>query len=507
MSRLVPLAVAVALIALPLLLRRTPPATAAGERLVIISPHDENTRSEFARAFQRWALVERGVLVEIDWRTPGGTADIQRFLRARYRAALGDALPELADADRFDAPGEPAHAAFLASEVGIGHDIYWGGGEAAFRRCADQGFLVDAGLARAHPAWFADAVIPQRLGGEAFYDERGRWYGASLGSLGIAANRDRLAALADPTAPDSWMDLGEPRLAGLVSITDPTRSSAAVNAFERLIQQQMHLADAGDEARARAIGWERGFALIRRIVGNARSVDDAVSKGPRAVARGEAVAAICLDFQAHGEAAYAEAMAGERRLTFTAPLGGASVGADPIALLRGAPSRALATDFIGFVLSPEGQRLWSYRVGAPGGPTVYALHRAPVRRDVYTAADRALMSEPTLDPFALAAASSYRAERTAAIAGLIAPLTRALALDARPELTAAWEAIIAAGGPERVPEAMAAFAWMPVAYADADESLALIRRGPREALPLMRGWTSMAIARYADAERLARAGR
>ena len=52
-----------------------------------------------------------------------------------------------------------------------------------------------------------------------------------------------------------------------------------------------------------------------------------------------------------------------RRLVYVSPVGGTSISADPIALLRGAPKRDLAVAFMRFVLSVEGQRLWNYRVG------------------------------------------------------------------------------------------------------------------------------------------------
>jgi len=48
-----------------------------------------------------------------------------------------------------------------------------------------------------------------------------------------------------------------------------------------------------------------------------------------------------------------------------------------------APHRGVAVAFMEFVLSLDGQKLWAFRTGSPGGPRQYALRRLPVRRDFY----------------------------------------------------------------------------------------------------------------------------
>ena len=65
------------------------------------------------------------------------------------------------------------------------------------------------------------------------------------------------------------------------------------------------------------------------------------------------------------------------------PMGGSSVGVDTIGLMRGAPDAALAREFIEFVISPEGQKLWNWKVGTPGGPHKYALRRLPILPSLY----------------------------------------------------------------------------------------------------------------------------
>ena len=58
-------------------------------------------------------------------------------------------------------------------------------------------------------------------------------------------------------------------------------------------------------------------------------------------------------------------------------MGGTSVGVDPIGVFRGAPDPALASEFIEFMVSEKGQKLWNWKPGTPGGPQRYALRRLP----------------------------------------------------------------------------------------------------------------------------------
>ncbi len=501
-------------------MRPHPPAAAHAERLVIISPHGESTRFEFGRAFGVWAQRELDTTVDIDWRTPGGTRDIQRLLEDRYKTFFSEAHPEFTG-DVLSAFADPkidaadstasadkkaARAAFLASDTATDMDLWWGGGEFPHREFAQKGITVDAGLLQQEPGWFTDEVIPRTLSGETIYDPKGRYYGTCLSTFGICSSPDRLALLSPSDIPRAWSDLGDARFFGQVTMVDPTRSAAIVSALERLIQQHMAAAvgDGKGDPETLSRGWSDAFVLIKRIAGNARALSDGASKAVRDVVRGDATVAMCIDFHARAEAAYSIAQtAGTSRISFVAPIGGTSISADPISLLRGAPHRKLAVAFIRFALSPEGQRLWSYRIGEPGGPQKYELYRMPVRKDVYTGTDRAHMSDAGMDPFTVAASFTYHAGWTAPLYGLIGPLTKAVILDPREELIAAWRAILDAGGPEAVPEAWREFCWMPITYGEAKSTLAEISKDSAAMLPITRRWTVEATAHYRAARRLA----
>ena len=191
-------------------------------------------------------------------------------------------------------------------------------------------------------------------------------------------------------------------------------------------------------------------------------------------------------------------------MQFVTPVGGSSVSTDPIAMFRGAPSRQIAERFIDFVLSEQGQQLWNYRAGAPGGPRRYSLRRLPIRKDMYGQQHRRHMSDPDVRPYELAAKMQYRGDWTARLFGFIRLFIRAMVIDSHAELQAAWQAIHKAGGPQAVPEAMAELGKMPLTY---DEALKVNLSNPLESVQLTRKWAVYFAKQYRQAERLAKSAR
>ncbi len=523
------------LIAIPVLLRPSRPVVKVERKLVIISPHTESIRYEFEQAFAAHYLETHGEAVAIEWRTPGGTSDIVRYIDDQFmtnfgrywQARTGSAPPQevlRAFNNRRVTPDSPdatelekeARAAFLESEVGIGIDIFFGGGWYEMDKQAKQGYAVDAGMIDLHPEWFSPDVIPQTHSGEIFYDPQGRYYGTCLAAFGICYSPDRVAMLADDSPPTHWSDLGEPRFYRQAGVADPTKSGSITKCFEMLIQQAMQeaasRARAAGESEDEALvdGWREGLNLIKRIGGNARYVTDSASKVPHDVGRGDTTVGMCIDFYGRSEAEWTAFQSGGReRVVYVTPEGGSSLSVDPILMFRGAPNRDLAVAFIEFTLSEAGQKLWNYRVGTPGGPRMYALRRLPVRRDMFTPEHRRYMSDPDEEPFEETRNFVYRPQWTAAYFGLIRTLIRCMILDPGLEVNSAWGAIIAAGGPEAVPLAAEAFNRLPFTYAqasDANARLYAMEAGDvaLSALELQREWARFFRANYAEAERLAR---
>ncbi len=521
---------ALLLLALPLTLRERGAAPAPGAReLVIIGPNNETIRREFGAAFAVYARRELGFEVALDWRTPGGTSEIINLVDEQFKAAYQAAHPALSAVglkaalkafndpanDRDDAPAEAraVRREFLASKLGIGLDLMLGGGEFDHRvNLAGRGYVVESGLVAAMPEVFRPEVIPATLAGETIYDPRGRYLGVALSSFGICYSPDRLARIPGLSAPSAWRDLGDPRLCGAVAMADPARSGSITTCYVLMIQQAMAEAvgaaaaagGAPESAAALDAGWQDGLGLIKRIAGNARYVTDSATRVPYDVARGDAAAGMCIDFYGRAEGEWTVQESGRERVRFTTPLGGSTYSADPVGCFRGAPHQELALAFMRFLLSRDAQQLWNYKIGEAGGPGRYALRRLPVRRDLYSTADRAHMSDPDEDPYARAGAFHAQPGWTGPYFDLIRATLKAVVIDPRPELATAWRAIIAGGGAAALPQAMAEFAWLPYTRHEAEaakQELAHDKAGT------MQRWCVQAQEHYYKAAALAAAGR
>lgn len=471
------LAIALVL-AVPFVLRpRDNLLDSSGESVVIITPHTEPVRYEFARAFREHMREKFGRTVTIDWRTPGSSREIARYIASEYvtsfehhwehdlerpwsaRVAAAFDDPNVVPAGDGAAGDEAQEArrAFLASDVGIGIDLLFGTGAPEAAVQASAGRLVDSGVVRAHPEMFGAGGIPKIAGGKVLWDAEGRWLGVCLTTFGICYNRDSIARLGT-TAPTQWADLGDPRYFAQVAIADPTKSGAAATAFEMVIHQQMNLREselrregalAGDaiETRARSEGWTRAMRLVRRMSANARYFLSQGTQSALDIANGDAAAGMCIDFYGRFQSEVKGGGAG--RLRFVTPHGGTAVDTDPIALLRGAPHRELAVRFIEFVLSLEGQKIWNFKVGAPQGPTRYALRRLPIAPALYRTDFEGYRSDPGENPYDEARAFVYHREWTGPLVRTITFIVKTTCLDAHDELKGAYRALVDAHFPPR----------------------------------------------------------
>jgi ABC-type Fe3+ transport system substrate-binding protein len=497
--------------------------------LVIISPHNEAIRYEFGQAFSAWHARNFGQAVSVDWRSIGGTTEISRYLASQYTSAFraswigqGHAWSGRTAAAfnnpkvKPDDPSESEEArqarqAFLASSAGIGIDLFFGGGEYDHSKQAAIGHLAPCGF-RDSPEGkrILGSQIPEMISGEKWYDKNDLWYGVTVSAFGICFNRDVIRQLAGGREPQTWRDLGQPALFRRVALADPTKSGSSAKAFEMILQQEMALAVAeipkGSSAYSEALsrGWREGWKVIRTATANSRYFSDSASKVPLDVANGDAAAGMCIDFYGLFQAAMVADSDGKTRMGYVSPRAGTTVGCDPISLLRGAPHPELAKRFIQFVLSMEGQRLWSFRVGEPGGPVRYALQRLPIRRDFYTPENLQHSSNPDLNPFDQAATFACHPEWTAKLFNAIRLLVKALAIDTGEELQTAWGAILAEGGTESCPEAADNFFALPenAEFEQIGATLASVKTKVDE-IRLAREWGRFFAERYEEARRLA----
>ena len=476
MARQLPLLLALVAVLLgPILLRpKQTGGPQAGElALVIVTPHNESIRSEFGRVFETQYLARTGKRVRVDWRTPGGTSEIGRYIASEYLASfqnywtgtLGRPWSKVVETSfdnprvtpgaspAKDTPPEQARRAFLESNVGCKIDLFFGGGAYDFEQQAKAGRLVDCGFIKEHPELFNARVIPQNVSGEPFWDSQGRWIGNVISSFGICYNPDALARLGIAEPPARWADLADPRYARHIALANPTQSGSVNKAFEMLIQQQMQEAVLSRplvpaaEAEGVREGWARAQRMLMRIGANARYFTDSSTKIALDVEAGEAAAGMTIDFYGRFQSEAVRKPDGSSRLQYVNAAGGTSVGVDPIGLFRGAPNAGVARDFIAFVMSPEGQKLWNWKVGAPGGPQRYALRRLPILPALYAPELQPLRSDPEVAPYTLARGFVYHGAWTGPLFRPMAFVFRVMCIDTHEELQDAWGALRETGFP------------------------------------------------------------
>lgn len=360
-----------------------PPAKARA-RLVIVTPHTQDIRREFDRAFNQWHQAKYGYTVALDYRTPGGTNDVKRLIQNTY----------------FDQVTQKPRP-----NPSVDIDVVWGGGDFFFDvELKPLGVLQPI---RIDPAILKEVFPQETLTGvrllEGTKDPSGaptpKWIGVCLSSFGIVYNPDLYKSL-ELTPPDRWEDLTDQKLAGLVALADPAHSGSAAYAYMMVIQRSMadaeetYIKSAGPKPTTRpaewekerqaaiARGWKKGMGTLLLIAANARYFTDSSSLVPNDVGNGNAAAGIAIDFYGR---VYQESV-GSGRCRVVLPRGATPVTPDPVAILAGVKGEQLelARRFVEFLLSRQGQLLWILKPHVPGGPAERALRRSPIRRDVYT---------------------------------------------------------------------------------------------------------------------------
>lgn len=413
-------------------------ATFADDHLVILSPHWEGIQQEFERGFGDYWREKTGRRVEITWLDQGGTSQILRYIRSE----------------------------FTNNPETIGVDMLFGGGIDPYLRLVKDGFtdpyvLPDSILSR----------IPKSFAGIPMYDTTGQWYGATMSGFGIVYNL-AVARLQGVEPPRTWEDMADPRLYGWIAAGDPRMSGSIHMAFELMLQ---------------SYGWEKGWQVITGIMANTRSYTRGATEIPLAVARGDAVAGMCIDFYAWSEVTHV----GTPDLSFVYPVNLTAVNPDGIGILRGAPNRAVAREFLAFVMSEAGQRIWAFKKGVPGGPVKNQLNRFAVMPDLYERYPEQMAVD--INPFAWQITFLYDSDLGSTRWNVVNDLIGTLLIDSHIELHEAWEALRGRGAPE---DGVSAIAAMPLT---GEETLELASQWNDQGLrnAYLNRWTQFARAKYA----------
>lgn len=408
-ARTVVLLVAVALlVALPLVLRSGEAAAPDAPRsLIIVTPHNEQIRSEFGPAFERWHEARHGERVNVIFSVPGGTSEIRRMLEAQVEAAVRAGRPPGGNADLVFGGGSYEHARLKRGVIVDGERV-----------------PISAPVTEFTDAWLEEVYGENRIGDLPLYDPDRHWFGTALSGFGIVYNRDVLGDLG-LDEPTSWGDLCDPRLRGWVALVNPAQSGSVTTAFDAILQRR---------------GWIEGWRILRRAAANSRYFSASSLKPPIDVSRGDAAMGVSIDFYGRYQAQAVRNDDGSSRVGYVDPAGETLIDPDPISLLAGAPNRESAVRFIEFTLSEAGQSLWQFR--ADGGidelgPRRFELRRMPARRSMYARwLDRFV---DRVDPFEIARPLE---EEHAHYRAFIAVVFAAMAMDIHEPLREAWSAIV-----------------------------------------------------------------
>jgi len=411
------------------------PATGAVNQVIIMTPHNEQIRFEFARAFTKWHADNYGSPAHVIWSTPGGMVEIRRALTSAWESRLRQGLPVGGDADLLFGGGSYEFDS-LKKEVVVEVD--------GQRRASSilQPLLLGKELIEdcygaptqkilANTAAVGDVTGDQNavveIAGQKLYDAKGYWYGVALATFGIVWNQQVIERLGVPP-PKLWVDLADPRLRGWLTVVNPSQSGSVLTAFESIVQR---------------VGWRQGMAILRRIAANARTFAPSGPRGPIDVAAGDSAMAVSIDFYGRFQAqAIAETAAkyGEKsdqdRVQFVTPVGQSAVDPDPIAVLRNPPNPQTAERFVQFCLSVHAQRLWQLPVGAVGGPHRFQLRRMPVMPALYASEGKNFID--AVNPFTDASMPAYPDPN---MRPFIPLLFRSMAMDCEVELRQAWNCI------------------------------------------------------------------
>ncbi len=362
----------------------------AVERLTIISPHWEGIEYEFEEAFRDYYQRKTGEDVDIEWLNQGGTSEVLRFVKSEFSRR-----PE-----------------------GIDIDIMFGGGIDPYLEITRLG-LTD-------PYRVADEVfgkIPERIGGVPMYDPNYNWYGTTLAGFGIVYNK-AVIGLVDLPLPRTWEDLGDPRLLSWVGSADPRASGSVHMAYEIILQ---------------AYGWEKGWEIITRMGANVKNFVKGANQVVKDVSTGEVGCGLAIDFYAWAQVDEF----GADKIGYVLPDDLTIVNPDAIAILKGAPNRELAREFVRFVLSEEGQKIWMLKVGVPGGPRKFQLNRFSILPSIY--GQTADLTAVSMNPFEWKSDLVYDSAKGSDRWGILNDLIGVVVVDSHEDLVKAWKKVMKRG--------------------------------------------------------------
>lgn len=418
--------------------RSANPAYAApppSKQLTVVTPDNEKIRRAFQHNFSTWYANKYGPSVQFDW-VVRGTPECLKYVSEGAESDDPRPIP----------------------------DIMFGGG------ILDHTWLAEQGLSAPIKLDGAVADIPAEVDGLKTRDAEGRWYATGLSSFGILYNKAACEQRRiEP--PADWADLADPRFESWIAMADPKVSGSTRESLMLILQGQ---------------GWDAGWATIMRILGNTRALVDGSSVALHQVETGVSLATFAVNFD--GMALAAES---NGKLVYFNPPGETAVNPTATSVLGTCKDMELATEFVRYCLSEEGQKIWSLRAEARGGMGE-TLYHYPINPKIYDQfADQLAVED---NPFKTHLGLKFDPELRAQNAAIALPLIAAACGDNHVALQQAWAALTQAGLPE---EAVAKLTVPPLGEAAAHDAGAKLASANDDTAADMRAeWGRLFAARY-----------
>lgn len=228
-------------------------------------------------------------------------------------------------------------------------DIFWASAPDAFEVLKGQNLLSS----------YSKQVegIPAEFNGYPINDPDGKYLGFALSGYGLMWNTRYMEAFKLPE-PREWNDLENAVYHGHVGLSSPSRSGTTHLTVETILQGE---------------GWDKGWAMLKTISGNAKTITERSFGVPDGVNSGAFGIGIVIDF--FGYSSQASGFPVKFHYPSVTSLVPANIG-----VVAKAPNEGPAQKFIDFLLSQKGQQLLF-------DPKIMRL---PVNQNAYSAAPAGL---------------------------------------------------------------------------------------------------------------------
>jgi ABC-type Fe3+ transport system substrate-binding protein len=331
--------------------------------------------------------------------------------------------------------------------------------------------------------------IPDMIGSFPINDPDGYFFGFAASGYGIMYNTRYLQAKKLPV-PKEWDDLKHPVYFGHVGMSAPSRSGTTHLTVEAILQGE---------------GWDKGWATMKELGGNFKTITERSFGVPDGVNSGEFGLGIVIDF--FGFSSKASGFPVE----FVYPTITALVPAN-VGMVKDAPHPQAAAAFIDFLLSDEGQEL----LFDP------KIQRLPVKPAIYAKAPEGLPNP--FEDKSIGAAVTFDSDLSEGRYNLVNAMFDQLITFRMEELQAATRAVHEAqaalakrpnaAAQELLAEARGLIAAVPVTETEASDPtfVAIFSKKrkkatdevPQRQAEVEQQWDSFARANYAKAGELAR---